>query len=132
LRPADLTGLDLEALRSAWRLRYGKPPSLRSVDLVRRMLAWRLEVDAAGGLDGALADGLKVRGRAAGSAPALPPVGARIAREWKGVVHEVAAIEGGYLYAGETFDSLSAIARKITGVRWNGPRFFGLREEPKP
>jgi len=47
----------------------------------------------------------------------------------KGVRHEVVVVEGGFLHQGETHKSLSQIARSITGSRWNGPRFFGLRED---
>ncbi len=54
-------------------------------------------------------------------------VGSVIVREHKGVVHEVMVVPGGFCWQGETYDSLSTIARKITGVSWNGPRFFGLR-----
>jgi hypothetical protein len=54
-------------------------------------------------------------------------VGAVIVREHKGVVHEVLVVPGGFRWRGEAYASLSTIARKITGVSWNGPRFFGLR-----
>jgi hypothetical protein len=56
--------------------------------------------------------------------------GTRIIREWKGVRHQVDALETGFLYDGRTFASLSMIAREITGCRRNGPKFFGLRAEP--
>jgi hypothetical protein len=52
--------------------------------------------------------------------------GARLLREWNGRTHVVDVTEAGYLYEGETYRSLSAIARKITGAHWSGPRFFGL------
>ena len=49
-------------------------------------------------------------------------------REWKGETHEVEVLaDGRVLHRDETYDSLSAVARAITGARWNGPRFFGLR-----
>jgi hypothetical protein len=49
-------------------------------------------------------------------------------REWEGIPHEVVVMaDGGFLYRGERYGSLSEVARQITGVRWNGPRFFGLR-----
>jgi hypothetical protein len=120
-----LEGLGLESLRAAWRDRYGEPPRLRAVDLLRRILAWKIQVDAAGGLDPELKAALR-RGVAASRAPALTP-GVKVAREWKGVRHDAEIVEGGVLYQGQTYDSLSAVARQITGVRWNGPRFFGLR-----
>ena len=53
--------------------------------------------------------------------------GSRLAREWRGVRHDVEVVEEGILYRGKVYSSLSEVARHITGVRWNGPRFFGLR-----
>ena len=56
-----------------------------------------------------------------------PVAGARLVREWQGGTHEVAVLSVGYEYRGRMYKSLSAIARTITGTRWNGPLFFGLR-----
>lgn len=53
-------------------------------------------------------------------------IGTRLVREWNGTKHVVDAIEGGFVWNGQIFKSLSAIAREITGARWSGPRFFGL------
>ncbi len=53
--------------------------------------------------------------------------GTRLLREWQGVVHEVIVLESSVHYRGETWPSLSAVAREITGTRWSGPRFFGLK-----
>jgi hypothetical protein len=59
------------------------------------------------------------------------PVGTKLTREWRGVRYEVETVERGVAYAGERYASLSEVARLITGSRWNGPRFFGLRgDEP--
>jgi hypothetical protein len=52
----------------------------------------------------------------------------RLAREWAGRRHEVVVIESGVVYEGVTYRSLSSVARHITGMSWNGPRFFGLRQ----
>ena len=54
--------------------------------------------------------------------------GGRLLREWNGVTHTVEVLEDGYRWNGDTYRSLSAVARAITGARWSGPRFFGLRE----
>ena len=123
-----LEGLGLDALREVWRVRYGAPPKLRSHDLLRMALAWRMQADARGGLDRGARDALRRTQPLATAQPALS-TGIRLAREWKGVRHEVVAIEGGFLHHGKTYKSLSQIARVITGSRWNGPRFFGLRAE---
>jgi hypothetical protein len=117
--------LDLEGLREEWRRRFGPPPTLRSADLVRRILAWKVQAAEFGGLDAETRRLL--RQTSVLRSPRLQP-GARIAREWKGVRQEVEVTEAGFAYGGQTFDSLSEIARLITGTRWNGPRFFGLRQ----
>ncbi|WP_374406292.1 DUF2924 domain-containing protein [Pelagerythrobacter sp.] len=116
---------DLAELRSEWERRYGVAPGLRSPDLLRRILAWRIQAGAEGGLDRAtrrLLAGNRARPET------LLSEGTVITREWKGVRHEVEIADGVFLYRGERWKSLSEIARAITGTRWNGPRFFGLRE----
>lgn len=125
----QLEGLGLEDLRDRWRGRYGAPPALRSPELLALMLAWRIQADHAGGLDADLRRALR---RLAGvKAAPEPTAGTRLVREWEGTPHEVIVMsEGGFLYRGDRYRSLSEIARLITGVRWNGPRFFGLRREP--
>jgi hypothetical protein len=120
-----LERLDLEGLRAEWRRRWGDAPSLRSADLLRRNLAWRIQAEIFGGLDLATREVIFRKGRPM-IGPSLRP-GMRLAREWQGVRHQVEILESGVLYRGRTFDSLSSVAREITGVRWNGPRFFGLR-----
>ena len=123
-----LERLDLEGLRSAWRDRFGTPPKLRSGELLRLMLAWRIQSQALGGLDAQT----RRRLRQGVGSPA-PSVrlgdGARITREWRGEVHQVEATAGGFRWNGQVFTSLSAVARAMTGVKRNGPKFFGLREE---
>ena len=59
-------------------------------------------------------------------------IGSVIVREHQGEIHEVMVAPGGFCWSGQIYSSLSAIARKITGVSWNGPRFFGLRGKDEP
>ncbi len=126
---AALEGLGLEALRTEWRARYGAPPTLRSPELLAMMLAWRVQAEAEGGLGAQTRRALRRPVASAKPAP-RPSAGTKLVREWQGVRHEVtASTEGGFLYRGERFRSLSQVARAITGTRWNGPRFFGLRDE---
>ncbi|CAN5313842.1 DUF2924 domain-containing protein [soil metagenome] len=120
-----LEAMDLHQLRVEWRRRFGAPPKLRSTDMVRYGLAWRIQTAAEGGIP----PGLRKRLRGTGGPVDSFDAGVRIAREWQGVRHEVEMVEGGYLYDGRRWKSLSEIAREITGSRWTGPRFFGLRKE---
>ncbi len=122
-----LTRLDLEGLRSLWRQRYGPPPALRSVELLRLMLAWRMQAAVLGGLDPGVRRQLKRCGRLEAEGLDLG-IGARIRREWQGRLVEVEVTKAGFLCDGKVYASLSAAATAIAGTRWNGPRFFGLRE----
>lgn len=122
-----LTHLDIAGLREAWRRRYGAPPRLRSTDLLSRLLAWRIQADHFGGLD------VRTIRVLANERVMPPPVvlqpGTRLAREYRGVRHEVEVVEDGFRYRDATYASLSVVAQAITGTKWNGLRFFGLRED---
>ncbi|MGA2795120.1 MAG: DUF2924 domain-containing protein [Roseiarcus sp.] len=146
---ASLRDLTLDDLRRRWRVAAGQSaPARLPRFLLLRMLAYRLQVRAFGDLDKNSIDLLdriaeamssavpqsKSRGRARSSS-IVPPVnprrlktGAMLVREWKGVLHRVMILERGFAWNGATYDSLSTIARAITGTEWSGPRFFGLRE----
>src|SRR5690348_10961567 len=113
----QLEPMGLPQLRAEWQGRYGAPPTLRSPDLLRRLLAWRIQADAFGGLEPAIVRRIHKAARARGvPAPALA-AGSKLAREWQGVVHEVEATDEGFVYAGRRYRSLSAVARQITGAR---------------
>jgi hypothetical protein len=106
------------------------------------MLAYRLQADATGDLDPAtarfldrLASEASLRRSADVPLPDRERLGqsAMLIREWKGVSHRVATTSDGFAWNGATYRSLSEVARAITGARWNGPRFFGLRgKAPAP
>lgn len=121
----EVGAMSLSQLRAFWTAKWGRPPRFRSVDLLRRLIAWRLQVGAFGGLD---ADTSQLLRRTRALQPPGPPTGSRLTREYRGVLHHVEVGEQAFIYQGATYGSLSAIARRITGVRWNGPRFFGLRD----
>jgi hypothetical protein len=105
-----------------------------SRNILVRAIACRIQERALGGLnpstrrrlDRAAAD-LAAGRTAARLAPKIKP-GTRLLREWQGKVHEVIVLEKGVEYRGKSWPSLSAVAREITGTRWSGPRFFGLKE----
>lgn len=123
---ATLGELGLEPLRAIWRERFGPPPALRSPEILSLMLAWRIQAAREGGLDGELRRTIR-RPASAPVATALTP-GTRLTREWQGVRHEVVVEpDGRFRHQDQLHRSLSQVARKITGSRWNGPRFFGLR-----
>ncbi len=119
-----IEGADLEGLREEWRRRYGTPPRLRSALLLRHSLAWRIQTDAFGGLNGSTRKALRET-----RMPQEPIVrsGTILIREWRGKSHRVEATSDGFLFDEKHWKSLSEVARAITGTRWNGPRFFGLR-----
>ena len=128
---ADLSRPDLVA---RWRALYrGIPPKGISRSLLVRAVAYQLQVKRFGGLKPATDRYLRrvANGTAGGNranlkaAPELQP-GARLVREWNGSTHVVDVVEGGFTWNGELYGSLSVIARRITGARWSGPRFFGL------
>ena len=121
-------------LRERWQEIFGAaPPSRRSHRLLVRAVGHRLQEKATGGLvagvrrrlDRATAD--LDAGRTPAAVPMTIKPGTRLLREWQGRMHEVIILEEGALYDGRTWTSLSAVAREITGARWSGPRFFGLK-----
>lgn len=125
---AALSSLGLEPLRAIWRERFGAPPRVRSPEILALMLAWRLQAARDGGLGVELRKAIRRHAGASGAAVLTP--GTRLTREWQGVRHEVVVEpDGRFRHRDDLHKSLSQVARKITGSRWNGPRFFGLRGE---
>ncbi len=121
-----LERMSLAELRAEWGRRYGAPPRHRSKDLMKRVLAWRIQADVFGGFDAATRRSLENLDEPTRSSVAS---GTRLAREYAGRRHEVIVGSHECIYDGRRFGSLSEVARHITGQRWNGPRFFGLRQE---
>ena len=142
---AELETLDMAHLKERWRTLFGtEPPGYNRPFLVKR-LAYRIQELAYGGLPQEVRErmrnfldeeGYDDLGRQ-GEKPkarlnAMSVPGTVFVREWDGVRHEVRAVPDGFEYRGRLFKSLSAAARAITGTRWNGPRFFGIREDQRP
>ncbi len=137
---AALADLDAVGLRAEWRRLYrSHPPRHVRRDLLVLAIAWKLQEKVHGGLTAALkrklagiAEELRKNGDlSAGPAIRMKP-GMRLVREWRGETHDVLVLEDGFEWNGEHRGSLSAIAREITGTRWSGPRFFGLKPRPMP
>ena len=109
-----------------WQACFGvSAPHLCRCALLRQAISWHLQTQALGGL-------ISLEKRQFKLGTPLPTgqlsVGARLIRVWQGSTHQVTVLDGGYLYAGKNWKSLSAIARHITGTPWSGPVFFGLKK----
>jgi hypothetical protein len=135
---AALKRADTKALKARWRELFGAEPPPYNRRFLESRLAYRLQELAYGGLPAdavarlaALAAEVgeghpKNNKRAVGDRPVS---GTRLIREWKGVEHQVTVRDVDFEYQGRPFKSLSAIARAITGTRWNGLVFFGLKAQ---
>src|SRR5580704_14850836 len=133
-----LSALTIFELRGEWRRLHRMPPPMRlSRDLLIRGIIYQLQERAYGGLSKAAARKLEQAAAdppSRGAAKPAPPIslrpGTRLGREWGGATHMVLIHADGIEWRGQRYRSLSLVARKITGARWSGPRFFGLRQRP--
>ena len=130
---ADLSDLGLEDLRQVWRARLGgRAPSVSSSALLRRWLSWELQAQIQSGFDPTTRRQLRELGRAKAQFSRSPRIsglrpGTVLTREHAGKTHRVMVLERGYAWEGGQYASLTDIAFRITGTRWSGPRFFGLK-----
>jgi hypothetical protein len=148
----DLERLSRSELRQLWREEFGsEPPSSFGGDLLALAIAHARQERQYGGIpksvarelerlfDRALlgASGSGGQGGAGtqrgahkrnGQSPKLTRPGTILVREWQGTTHQVTVLVDGFLWNGRAHNSLSGIARAITGTKWSGPRFFGMRE----
>jgi hypothetical protein len=135
-RIAALKRMPTAELKTQWTLLFDSPPPPHNRRFLESRLAYRIQELAFGGLapetvkrlerigedrDGGSAALRRVRGED------RPMAGTRLIREYRGVEHVVTVLAEGYAWQGRPYQSLSAIARAITGTRWNGWAFFGLR-----
>ena len=127
---------DAKSLARRWRVVFGgRAPDLPRA-LLQRILAYRIQADAAGDLDPTTIKLLDRLGRGEIAEIALPELravkpGTLLVREWEGTLQRVVVLESGFAWNGRTYESLSKVARAITGTNWNGPRFFGLRDSSR-
>jgi hypothetical protein len=110
------------------------PPKAFGPDLLRRSIAHRIQEKAYGGLSAStrrlldqLVKASKAKPNGRLELPRRIKPGSELVRTWKGKSYRVIVMADGFAHDGKTFASLSEIASEITGTRWNGPRFFGLR-----
>jgi hypothetical protein len=139
---AHLRGLDLRGIRSRWQSVFGRPaPAHLTRHLLFAVIAYRLQADRFGDLDHATRQVLD-RTVAKEAEPAMAArlasfdrkrteltPGTVLVREWDRQSQRVMVMADGFAWNGQTYDSLSKVAFAITGTKWNGPRFFGLRDK---
>jgi hypothetical protein len=139
---AHLRGLDLKGIRSRWQSVFGRPaPAHLTRHLLFAVIAYHLQADRFGDLDHATRQVLD-RTVAKETGPELAArlasfdqkrtgliPGTVLVREWDRQSQRVMVVADGFAWNGQTYDSLSKVAFAITGTKWNGPRFFGLRDK---
>ena len=139
---AHLRGLDLKGLRSRWQSVFQKPPPDHLPrHLLFAIIAYRIQADRLGDLDhetmqvlnrtDSKETGASMSARLASfdqKRTELTP-GTVLVREWDRQSQRVMVMSDGFAWNGQTYDSLSKVAFAITGTKWNGPRFFGLRDK---
>jgi DUF2924 family protein len=139
---AHLRGLDLKGLRSRWQSVFQRPsPDHLPRHLLFAIIAYRIQAERFGDLDHETRQildrtdsnetGLAVSGRLVSfdqKRTELRP-GTVLVREWDRHSQRVMVMADGFAWNGQTYDSLSKVAFAITGTKWNGPRFFGLRDK---
>lgn len=125
----EIETMGLTDLRATWTRHFGTAPDLRSVDLMRLTLSWRLQARVHGGLDAAMRKRLKRKTFADPHSTIDLEIGTLLNREWQGLPHTIEVVGEGFRWKEVTYSSLSAVAKAITGTVWNGPRFFGLRKK---
>ncbi|MBX9751608.1 MAG: DUF2924 domain-containing protein [Roseococcus sp.] len=135
-RLAALHAAPIATLKRQWLELYGKEPPPFSRSYIQSRLAYRIQELAYGGLKPETVDRLVALGEQLDGgnvvlrrirADSRPLAGTRLIREWQGVQHVVTVRQDDFEFEGRPYQSLSAIARHITGTRWNGWTFFGLR-----
>jgi len=134
----QLPTMDRKELLKLWRDLFDRVPSpaLRREMLIP-ILAYRIQEKAFGGLKETTVRKLReladesVAGEISAQRSLRPKIGTRYVREHAGKLHEVTVLESGYEYEESTYSSLSEIARTITGTKWSGPAFFGLKRRAR-
>lgn len=131
-----IAAMSVRELHAAWETAFGQVVPALPASLLRRQLAYRIQEQAERGLPAAverLLDGLATD---PSTRLADPPIqlkpGTRLMREWNGRMHAVLVTDDGVLFEDQRYRSLSHVARAITGARWSGPRFFGLKPKGPP
>ena len=139
-RLAALKAMSVNELKTEWQAMFDAPAPNNSRTFLESRLAYRIQELTYGGPDkqtrrllGLLADEVEgtLTRKAQIADPRNPVVGTKLIREWDGIAHTVTVLKEGFDLGGQRYKSLSAVARAITSTRWNGYRFFGLRERKR-
>jgi hypothetical protein len=139
-RLAALKLMSVNELKTEWQALFAAPAPNNSRTFLEGRLAYRIQELTYGGPDkqtrrllDLLADEVEgtLTRKAQIADPRNPVVGTKLIREWDGTAHTVTVLKDGFDWGGQRYKSLSAVARAITGTRWNGYRFFGLRERER-
>lgn len=121
---------DRPALLEQWRKAFGRPPpKYMSTNFMLSVLSWEEQARICGGLSAKTKRALRTVANGKSVAQAIPrkiSPGTHLVREWNGRTYQVEVLEQGFQMDGRRYGSLTAIAKKITGVNWSGPRFSGL------
>ena len=126
---AELTQLGRDSLTEQWAAIFGTaPPPRTSRPLMIRAVAYKMQERMFGGLPASTRRMLLGESVTAPSRSRQVSPGTVLLREWQGATHQVIVGEDGVLYRGQRYRSLSKVARLITGSRWSGPAFFGLKK----
>lgn len=134
----ELCALPLADLRDKWKAAHLglQLPDKLPRDLLVRSIVWAIECAQEGGLPSGAERALEKMSRQIATTGTLeieravrPKPGTRLIREWRGKTYVVEVSDHGFTHDEQTYSSLSHVARAITGTRWSGPRFFGLRPE---
>ena len=124
-----LKNLSLSELDKLWSKMFDAPPAFRTKNYMIPKLAYKIQELAYGGIDAETEKKLKYEANHLEKGKKYSPmVGTKIVKEYKGKMLEVTVVEEGFSFEGNIFKSLSAVAQKITGTKWNGPRFFNVNE----
>jgi hypothetical protein len=139
-RLAALKAMSVNELKTEWQALFDAPAPNNSRAFLEFRIAYRIQELAYGGTDretrrmlDLLADEVEGHSKRKHQIidPRNPVTGTRLIREWEGIEHTVTVLKDGFDWQGRKFKSLSAVAREISGTRWNGYRFFGLRERKR-
>jgi hypothetical protein len=122
----------LPELKALWEKMFDHPPAISSREYMIAKIAYRIQELVYGGIDEATKSKIQAaakeikRPKAAHSKKFNPMIGTKIMKEYRGNLIEVLVVRDGFFYAGEVYKSLSSIATKITGTKWNGLKFFAV------